>query len=108
MKLSIDNKALFGELSTLTDFMRWGASRFVEAELSYSHGMSSPLDEAVYLVLRSLHLPVDTPEVYWNSKLTQSEKEAVLAIFKRRIEERIACRLSYERRLVCGFTVLCR
>ena len=89
MKLSIDNRTLFDELSTLTDFMRWGASRFVEAELSYSHGMSSPLDEAVYLVLRSLHLPVDTPEVYWNSKLTQSEKEAILAIIKRRIEERI-------------------
>lgn len=89
MKLSIDNRTLFDELSTLTDFMRWGASRFVEAELSYSHGMSSPLDEAVYLVLRSLHLPVDTPEVYWNSKLTQSEKEAIMAIIKRRIEERI-------------------
>lgn len=89
MKQSIDNRTLFDELSTLTDFMRWGASRFVEAELSYSHGMSSPLDEAVYLVLRSLQLPVDTPEVYWNSKLTQSEKEAVLVIIKRRIEERI-------------------
>ena len=89
MKQSIDNRTLFDELSTLTDFMRWGASRFVEAELSYSHGMSSPLDEAVYLVLRSLQLPVDTPEVYWNSKLTQSEKEAILVIIKRRIEERI-------------------
>jgi len=89
MKQSIDNRTLFDELSTLTDFMRWGASRFVEAELSYSHGMSSPLDEAVYLVLRSLQLPVDTPEVYWNSKLTQSEKEAILVIIKRRIKERI-------------------
>ena len=76
-------------LSTMTDFMRWGASRFVEAELSYSHGMSSPLDEAVYLVLRSLHLPVDTPDVYWNSTLTASEKEAVLGVLSRRIEERI-------------------
>ena len=89
MNLSIDSKTLFDELSTLTDFMRWGASRFVEAELSYSHGMFSPLDEAVYLVLRSLHLPVDTPEVYWNSKLTHLEKKTVLSIFKHRIEERI-------------------
>jgi ribosomal protein L3 glutamine methyltransferase len=89
MNLSKEHKVLSDELSTLTDFMRWGASRFVEAELSYSHGMSSPLDEAVYLVLRSLNLPVDTPEVYWNSKLTRLEKEAVLAILKRRIEERI-------------------
>lgn len=82
------NEAL-NELSTMTDFMRWGASRFVEAELSYSHGMSSPLDEAVYLVLRSLLLPVDTPDVYWRSNLTTSEKEMVFSILNRRIEERI-------------------
>lgn len=77
------------ELSTMTDFMRWGASRFVEAGLSYSHGMSSPLDESVYLVLRSLNLPVDTPDVYWQSRVTATEKESILAVFKRRIEERI-------------------
>lgn len=77
------------KLKTLTDFMRWGASRFVEAGLSYSHGMSSPLDEAVYLVLRTLHLPVDTPDTYWNSALTESEKESLITVFKKRIEERI-------------------
>ena len=77
------------ELSTLTDFMRWGASRFVDAELSYSHGMSSPLDESVYLVLRALNLPVDTPDVYWQSRLTSMEKNSVVALLKRRIEERL-------------------
>ncbi|KAG1682865.1 UDP-3-O-acyl-N-acetylglucosamine deacetylase [Nymphon striatum] len=73
----------------MTDFMRWGASRFVEAELSYSHGMSSPLDESVYLVLRSLNLPVDTPDVYWNSKLTDSEKQIVISNLRLRIEKRL-------------------
>lgn len=84
----LDTKSAL-ELQTLTDFMRWGASRFVEAGLSYSHGMSSPLDEAVYLVLRTLHLPVDTPDTYWQSQLTEIEKESIIAIFKQRIEERI-------------------
>lgn len=76
-------------LTTLTDFMRWGASRFVEAKLTYGHGLSSPLDEAVYLVLRALHLPVDTPDVYWSSALTDSEKRDVISILKRRIIEKI-------------------
>jgi len=76
-------------LTTLTDFMRWGASQFVAAELTYGHGLSSPLDEAVYLVLRALHLPVDTPDVYWSSALTQSEKQLVVDILKRRIIEKI-------------------
>ena len=85
----IDIESLQNELSTLTDFMRWGASRFVEDKLSYSHGLSSPLDEAVYLVLRSLNLPVDTPEVYWRSKLTNSEKVRVINTLVKRIEKRI-------------------
>jgi ribosomal protein L3 glutamine methyltransferase len=75
-------------LSTLLDFMRWGASQFMEAELSFGHGMSSAFDEAVYLVLRALHLPVDTPDIYWSGKLTEKEKERVLDYLKQRIEAR--------------------
>jgi len=86
---SVDITEVSKELSTMTDFMRWGASQFVNAQLSYSHGMSSPLDEAVYLVLRSVHLPVDTPDVYWQSKLTQSEKQTVLSTLLKRIEQKI-------------------
>ena len=77
------------ELSTITDFIRWAASRFVEADLSYSHGLSSPLDEAAYLVLRSLSLPVDTPDVYWSSALTAKEKSRVVNIIKKRVTDKI-------------------
>ena len=76
-------------LTTLLDFMRWGASQFVEAELSYSHGLSSPLDESVYLVLRTLRLPIDTPDIYWQSKVTTSETDLIIAVFKKRIEKKI-------------------
>lgn len=77
------------ELTTLIDYIRWGASRFVEAGLTYGHGLSSPLDEAAYLVLRTLHLPVDTPNAYWSSVLTKSEKQNVLSVLNRRINEKI-------------------
>lgn len=76
------------ELSSILDFIRWGASHFRAAELSFSHGMASALDEAAYLVLHTLHLPVDTPELYFASKLTQAEKQKVLDILERRIIER--------------------
>ena len=76
-------------LTTLLDFMRWGASQFVQAELSYSHGLSSPLDESVYLVLRTLRLPVDTPEIYWKANLTTPEIKSIIKTFKQRIEEKI-------------------
>ncbi|MEE9325760.1 MAG: 50S ribosomal protein L3 N(5)-glutamine methyltransferase [Cocleimonas sp.] len=77
------------DLQTITDFMRWGASQFVEAKLTYGHGMSSPLDESAYLVLRTLNLPVDTPEVYWQSHLTEDEINRLKTVISRRIEEKI-------------------
>ena len=75
-------------LSSLKDFMRWGASCFNEAELSFGHGMLTAIDESVYLVLRAIHLPVDTPEIYWDGVLTETEKERVIDFFKQRIQER--------------------
>ena len=86
---SADINDVCNELSTMIDFMRWGATQFVNAGLSYSHGMSSPIDESVYLVLRSLQLPVDTPDVYWKSKLVKAEKKIVLANLLKRIDKRI-------------------
>ncbi|QTR47217.1 50S ribosomal protein L3 N(5)-glutamine methyltransferase [Thiothrix litoralis] len=76
------------ELLTIKDYIRWGASRFADAELSFSHGMSSPFDEAAYLVLHTLYLPVDTPDLYFDSRLTRSERAAVAEIIQQRIETR--------------------
>lgn len=76
------------ELVNIRDFIRWGASRFREAELSFSHGMASALDEAAYLVLHALHLPVDTPELYFDSRLTSSERENVVKLLQQRIATR--------------------
>ncbi|RTZ67056.1 MAG: 50S ribosomal protein L3 N(5)-glutamine methyltransferase [Aquificaceae bacterium] len=75
-------------LTTVKDFIRWGASRFSEAKLSFGHGLSSPLDEAVYLVLNALHLPVDTSPNYWDGHLTAAEIITVKDILVRRIKER--------------------
>lgn len=77
------------DLRTLRDFVRWGASRFREAGLSFGHGTDNPFDEAVVLVRHSLHLPEDTAPQYLDAALTEMEKQEVLDLFRRRIEERI-------------------
>ena len=79
----------FQQLNTVKDMIRWSASRFSEAELDFGHGMSTAIDEAVYLVLRGLHLPVDTPSVYWDGLVTNSEKKQIYTMLTRRIDERI-------------------
>lgn len=75
------------ELSTLRDFVRWGASRFNQAGLYFGHGTDNAVDEAVYLVLHTLHLPHDIPESLWAANLTAEEKRAVLAVLRERLEK---------------------
>ena len=85
------------ELSTIIDFIRFGASRFNAAGLSFGHSYDNALDEATQLVLHALHLPHDMSPVYGQAKLVADEKERVLALFQRRIEERSpACYLTGE------------
>jgi ribosomal protein L3 glutamine methyltransferase len=77
------------ELITIVDFIRWGASRFNAARLTFGHGNDSAIDEATQLVLHTLHLPPDTPPVYAQSRVTQDERVALTAAFQRRIDERV-------------------
>jgi ribosomal protein L3 glutamine methyltransferase len=85
------------ELDTIIDFIRYGASRFGAAGLSFGHSMDNALDESTQLVLHALHLPHDLGPAYGQAKLLAEEKAAVLALFERRINERIpACYLTGE------------
>ena len=47
------------ELVTIRDWLRYAVSRFNAAGLVYGHGTANALDEAAYLVLHTLHLPID-------------------------------------------------
>ena len=85
------------ELATIIDFIRYGASRFGAAGLTFGHGHDNALDEATQLVLHVLHLPHDTGPAYGQARLVEDEKQAILALFQRRIQERIpACYLTGE------------
>ena len=85
------------ELSTIIDFIRYGASRFNAANLSFGHSYDNALDEATQLVLHALHLPHDLSPAYGQAKLVHEEKDKVLALFQRRIDERVpACYLTGE------------
>lgn len=75
------------ELQTIIDLIRYGASRFNAAGLTFGHGCDNALDEATQLTLHALHLPHDLPPVYGNARITEAEKEDVLGLFLRRIEE---------------------
>jgi len=77
------------ELTTIIDLIRYGASRFNAAGLTFGHSYDNALDEATQLVLHTLHLPHDLSPVYGQSHVTAAEKAEILALFTRRIDERI-------------------
>jgi ribosomal protein L3 glutamine methyltransferase len=77
------------ELQTIIDLIRYGASRFNAAGLCFGHSFDNALDEATQLTLHALHLPHDIGPAYGQARMTLAEKEEVLALFLRRIEERV-------------------
>lgn len=77
------------ELLTLRDYIRWAYSRFNVAHLYYGHGTDNAWDEAVNLILTSLHLPPDASPDLLNSRLTLVERREICELIIRRIEERV-------------------
>ena len=77
------------ELASIIDFIRYGASRFSAAGLTFGHSHDNPIDEATHLVLACLHLPPDIPPAYGAGKLTAEERGRVLGLIERRVNERL-------------------
>jgi ribosomal protein L3 glutamine methyltransferase len=76
-------------LHTLRDYLRFAVTRFNQARLFFGHGSTDAYDEAVYLILHTLHLPLDRLEPFLDARLTDSERTEVLNIIHRRVEHRI-------------------
>lgn len=76
------------ELATIVDLIRYAASRFNAAGLTFGHSHDNAIDEATHLVLSSVHLPPDLPPAYGAARLTADEKARILRLIERRVETR--------------------
>ncbi|MGE4248185.1 MAG: 50S ribosomal protein L3 N(5)-glutamine methyltransferase [Parvibaculaceae bacterium] len=76
------------DLITIRDMLRFAVSRFGEAGLVFGQGTASAVDEAAFLILETLHLPVDDVNPWAEARLTRPERELLLG----RIEERVTKR----------------
>src|ERR1700677_1357268 len=77
-----------GELRTLLDFVRYAASRFVEAKLVFAHGTTDPVAEAAFLVCETLHLHPDQFETFATARVTAAEAKQILEVIARRVATR--------------------
>lgn len=85
----MSNQAAKAELKTIRDFLRYAVSRFKAAGLFFGHGSDNAWDEAVYLTLHTLNLPLDRLEPFLDARLLTQERDALLEIYRRRCEDRL-------------------
>jgi ribosomal protein L3 glutamine methyltransferase len=74
---------------TPRDLLRYAVSRFTAAKLFFGHGSAEAFDEAVYLILHTLKLPLDRLDPFLDARLLPDEVTQVLAVIERRAVDRV-------------------
>ncbi len=84
--MSIDAQA---NLRTIRDVLRFAVTRMNEGEVFFGHGQADAVDEALFLVLRALQLPVDRADLFLDSFLTHGEINSLIQMIDQRVRRRI-------------------
>jgi ribosomal protein L3 glutamine methyltransferase len=71
------------------DLLRYAVTRFNTEQLFFGHGSSNALDEAAYLILHTLKLPLDQLDPFLDARLLPEEIAAVMRVIERRSKDRV-------------------
>jgi len=74
---------------TVGDIFRDAVRRFERAALRYGHGTHDARDDAAWLILHALRLPLDDLRPHLKRVLTLVERRRIAALIERRVRERI-------------------
>jgi len=83
--MSIDVQA---NLRTIRDVLRYAVTRMNEAGVFFGHGQLDAVDEALFLVLRSLHLPIERADLFVDAFLTHAEINSLIQAIDQRVRKR--------------------
>ncbi|OGV75984.1 MAG: ribosomal protein L3 N(5)-glutamine methyltransferase [Methylotenera sp. RIFCSPLOWO2_02_FULL_45_14] len=73
------------ELFTIRDWIRFAVSQFEASDIFYGHGTDNAYDEAVWLIMSALHLPMDTLDNFLDARLTEAERTKLANFIEQRI-----------------------
>jgi ribosomal protein L3 glutamine methyltransferase len=83
--MSIDAQA---NLRTIRDVLRYAVTRMNEGDVCFGHGQVDAVDEGLFLVLRSLRLPLERADLFLDSFLTHAEINSLLQTIDQRVRKR--------------------
>lgn len=84
-----DHSGPLVELVTLRDWLRYAITRFNRAGVFFGHGTDNAWDEAVYLLLHTLALPLDTLEPFLDACIPIEERIELLEVIDKRVDSRL-------------------
>jgi ribosomal protein L3 glutamine methyltransferase len=90
------------QLSTIRDFLRWALSEFRASKVVHGHGTTSATDEAAFLILEALHLPVDDINPWLDARLLETEKQKLASLIRARIDTRVPAAYLVKRAYIHG------
>ena len=76
------------ELKTIRDMLRYAVSRFRATKLVHGHGTTSPVDEAAFIILETLHLPIDDINPWLDATLLKTERLKLTKLIDTRVKTR--------------------
>lgn len=83
----INNNTTVNEIITIRDWIRLAVSEFEASDIFYGHGTDNAYDEAVWLIMSALHLPMDTLNNFLDARLTITERTKLAALIEQRITQ---------------------
>lgn len=81
------NNTNINELITIRDWLRFAVSQFEASDIFYGHGTDNAYDEAVWLIMSALHLPMDTLDNFLDAHITTVERTKLAAFIEQRITQ---------------------
>jgi ribosomal protein L3 glutamine methyltransferase len=76
------------DLISIRDWFRHAVTAMSRAKLAYGHGTTNAIDEAAFLILAALDLPITDITPWLDCRLTRQEREAIASLIAARIETR--------------------
>ena len=73
---------------TPRDWFRYAVGRFRSAALAFGHGTTNAVDEAAFLILEALHLPIDALDPFADAKLLPEERQRLAELIDARVTTR--------------------